>query len=138
MFLVGVDTLSKWQEVRVMSTTMAVKTLDVLREWFSAHGIPEHIVTDNGPQFISEEFEIFTKRNGIKHMKSAPYHPTSNGLAERFIQSLEQSLKASVHDGRSLPSQLSHYRTCDHCGSSMQALSTERPANSFEFTTTRL
>ncbi len=92
MFLVGVDTLSKWQEVRVMSTTTAVKTLDVLRE---------HIVTDNGPQFISEEFEIFTKRNGIKHVKSASYHPASNGLAKRFIQSLKQSLKASVHDGRS-------------------------------------
>ena len=52
-------------------------------------------MTDNGPQFTAEEFDIFTKRNGIKHVKSAPYHPASNGLAERFIQSLKQSLKAS-------------------------------------------
>ncbi len=91
MFLVGVDAFSKWPEVQVMSTTTAVKTLDVLREWFSAHGIPEHIVTDNGPQFISEEFEIFTKRNGIERVKSAPYHPASNGLAEIFIQSLSRA-----------------------------------------------
>ena len=118
MFLVGVDAYSKWPEVRVMSTTSTHKTLDVLREWFAANGIPEHLVTDNGPQFTAEEFEIFTKRNGIKHVKSAPYHPASNGLAERFIQSLKQSLKASLHDGRSLSQRLSSYlltyRTTTH------------------------
>ena len=85
MFLVGVDAYSKWPEVRVMSVTTASATLDVLREWFAVHGIPEQIVTDNGTQFTSETFEIFVKRNGIKHIKSAPYHPASNGLAERFI-----------------------------------------------------
>jgi transposase InsO family protein len=113
MFLVAVDAYSKWPEVKVMSTTSTTKTLDVLREWFSAHGIPEHIVTDNGPQFIAEEFEIFTKRNGIKHVKSAPYHPASNGLAERFIQSLKQSLKASQQDGRSLSQRISTYLRSD-------------------------
>jgi len=109
MFLVGVDAYSKWPEVRVMSSTNVGRTLDVLREWFSAHGIPEHIVTDNGPQFTAEEFEIFVKRNGIKHVRSAPYQPASNGLAERFIQSLKQSLKASVSDGRSLSQRISSY-----------------------------
>lgn len=109
MFLVGVDAYSKWPEVRVMSTTTVTKTLDVLREWFAAHGIPEHVVTDNGPQFVADEFDTFTKRNGIKHVKSAPYHPASNGLAERFIQSLKQSLRASVNDGRSLSQRISTY-----------------------------
>ena len=102
MFLIGVDAYSKWPEVKIMSSTTVSKTLDVLREWFSTHGIPEHLVTDNGPQFIAEEFETFAKCNGIKHVKSAPYHPASNGLAERFVQSLKQSLKASQHDSRSL------------------------------------
>ena len=62
-----------------MTTTTVSKMLNVLREWFSVHGIPEQIITDNGPQFIAEEFDKFTKRNGIKHVKSAPFHPVSNG-----------------------------------------------------------
>ena len=115
MFLVCVDAYSKWPEVRVMSSTTVSKTLNVLREWFTSHGIPEQIVTDNGPQFIAEEFDVFTKRNGIKHVKSAPYHPASNGLAKRFIQSLKQSPQ---NDGRSLCQRLSSYlltyRTTSH------------------------
>ena len=118
MFLVCVDAYSKWPEVRVMSTTTATATLDVLREWFAVHGIPEQIVTDNGTQFTSEVCEVFVKRNGIEHVKSAPYHPTSNGLAERLVQSLKQSLKVSHSDGRTLIQQLSpyllSYRTTAH------------------------
>ena len=48
------------------------------------------------------------KRNSIKHIRCAPYHPSSNGLVERFNQTLKQSLRASEKDGRSLP-----HRLCD-------------------------
>lgn len=41
-----------------MSTTTVLNTLDVLREWFASHGIPEHLITD---KFIAEDFELFTK-----------------------------------------------------------------------------
>ena len=87
MFLIGVDT-----------TTTASATLDVLRGWFACHGIPEQVVTDNGTQFTSKAFAIFTKMNGIKHFHSALYHPVSNGLAERFVQSLKKSLQATVNE----------------------------------------
>lgn len=109
MFLVGVDAYSKWPEVRVKSVTTASSTLDMLREWFAVHGIPEQLVTNNGTQFTSEAFEIFVKQNGIKHVKSAPYHPASNGLAARFVQLIKQSLKASVNDGHTLIQRLSSY-----------------------------
>ena len=92
-----------------MSATTASAALDVLGEWFAVHGIPEQLVTDNGTQFTSEAFEIFVKQNRIKHIKSAPYHPASNGLAERFIQSLKQNLKASANDGRTLIQRLVSY-----------------------------
>ncbi len=90
MFLVCVDAHSKWPEAYIMSTTTTAKTLEVLRQIFAAHGLPEQIVTDNGPQFVSEDFATFIKAIGIKHIRSAPYHPASNGLAERFVKSMKQ------------------------------------------------
>ena len=80
MFLVCVDAYSKWPEVHIMSTTTVSKTVTVLREWFASYGIPEQIVTDKGSQFLAEEFATFVKRNGVKHVKSAPYHPPRTDL----------------------------------------------------------
>ena len=118
MFLVAVDAHSKWPEVQVMKETTAAKTMDALRVMFAAHGLPEELVTDNGPQFVAEDFAMFAKLNGIKHIRCAPYHPASNGLAERFVQSLKMALKASVHDGGSLQRRvlnfLLNYRSTPH------------------------
>ena len=69
---------------------------------FSAYGLPEQMVTDNGPQFTSDEFAAFAKGNGIKHIRTAPYHPASNGLAERFVKSFKQSLKTTEDNGQTL------------------------------------
>jgi len=55
------------------------------------YGIPKQLASDNGPRFLSSEFGNFMKQNGIKHLRSAPYHPASNGLAERFIQEGDES-----------------------------------------------
>ena len=95
MFMVIVDAHSKWLEVVPMSTTTTEKTLDVLRSMFARYGLPEQLVSDNRPQFISSEFERFMKVNGIKHIRTSPYHPASNGEAERFVQTFKHSLKAS-------------------------------------------
>ena len=53
---------------------------------FSTLGFPEGLVTDNGPAFTSQEFANFIKANGIRHLTSLPYHPASNGPAERVVQ----------------------------------------------------
>lgn len=94
MFLVVCDAYSKWPEVKIMNTTTTTATIDALYEIFSRLGLPDHIHSDNGPQFVSEEFKNFMKLNGILHTKSAPYHPSSNGLAERFVQTLKRALKS--------------------------------------------
>eukprot|EP00079_Xenopus_tropicalis_P035743 XP_017949514.1 PREDICTED: uncharacterized protein K02A2.6-like [Xenopus tropicalis] len=98
MFFIIVDAHSKWPEVFGMKSTSTSYTIDILRTLFARTGIPEQIVSDNGPQFISEEFQLFMKRNGIKHTTSNPYHPATNGLAERFVQTMKQSLRSMTND----------------------------------------
>ncbi|XP_061878364.1 uncharacterized protein K02A2.6-like [Entelurus aequoreus] len=95
MFLVVVDAYSKWPEVQVMKTTTTEKTVQALRSMFARNGVPETLVSDNGPQFTAAEFGAFLRANGVKHKRSAPFHPATNGQAERFVQTLKRSLKAS-------------------------------------------
>ena len=101
-----------------MSTTTAPKTIEVLRQLFCKYGLPDQIVSDNGPQFISTEFAVFLKQNGVKHTRSAPYHPATNGLAERFVQTMKQALKASKNSELSLSHRLCNflltYRSSPH------------------------
>ena len=61
-----------------------------------------YVVSDNGPQFTSSEFKQFLEGNWVKHILSAPYHLASNGLAEHFVQTLKQALKASSSNGKSI------------------------------------
>jgi len=105
-FLIVVDAHSKWPEVIEMKTTMASATIRELRQLFSSYGLPEQLVSDSGPQFTSTEFEAFLKSNGIKHTCSAPYHPSSNRLAERFVQTFNRAMRANAHPELSFHLQL--------------------------------
>ena len=72
MFFVVVDSHSKWLEVIPMTSTTIEKTIAVLRNLFASYGLPEQLVSDNGPQFSSAEFSEFMNGNGIKHIRTAP------------------------------------------------------------------
>ena len=109
MFLIVVDAHSKWPEVIEMSSTTATLTIAALRRLFAAYGLPQQLVSDNGPQFTSDEFAVFCKMNGVKHIRTAPYHPSSNGLAERFVQTFKKAMKAGESSQNSLSQQLSSF-----------------------------
>ncbi|XP_059610782.1 uncharacterized protein K02A2.6-like [Phlebotomus argentipes] len=81
--LIVVDAYSKWPEVAIVSDMTALTTIDELRKIFATHGVPEEIISDQGRQFMSWEFREFCKSNGIVHKTGAPYHPATNGQAER-------------------------------------------------------
>lgn len=51
------------------------------------------MVTNNGRTFTPHEFQPFLQVNGIRHKRTAPYNPATNGQAERFVQTLKQALK---------------------------------------------
>ena len=55
---------------------------------FTIQGLPQQLVSDNGPQFVSDQFAQFLKQNGIKHFRSSPYHPSTNGLSSCHVYSI--------------------------------------------------
>lgn len=95
-FLVIVDAYSKWPEVFETKITTTSKTIELLSEVFTRHGYCDTIVSDNGPQFTSDQFANFCKSLGVEHIRTAPYHPQSNGQAERFVDLLKTGLKKAV------------------------------------------
>ena len=102
MLLVVVDAHSKWPEVYIMNSTTSTRTITALRDIFARFGLPKQLVSDNGPQFVSEEFEQFLVVNGINHIRSSPYHPSTNGAAERVVQTVKKALKAGCREGLTL------------------------------------
>lgn len=93
MLLIIVDSHSKWIEVAPLKTATAESTIQALRAIFARFGLPRTVVSDNGPQFVSAEFQDFCSRNNIQHMRTAPYFPQSNGLAERAVRTVKEGLK---------------------------------------------
>ena len=93
MFLIVVDAHSKWVEVKAVKNSTSATTIEHLRSIFATHGLPELLVTDNGATFTSSECKEFLSLNGIRHVTSAPYHPATNGQAERTVQTVKEFLK---------------------------------------------
>lgn len=124
-----VDAHSKWPEVFPMKKITSFKTIEILRTVFARNGIPEQIVSDNESQFTSHEFDEFIRKNGIKHFKSAPYHPATNGLAERFVQTFKRSMKTMKNQEKSLNKKIANflllYRNAPH------SITNETPAKLF-------
>ena len=73
------------------------QALDQLFDWF---GPPQTLVSDNGPPFTSYHMQKFYHRYGIKHVTTAPYHPASNGIAERFVRSFKDAMAKAEHSGQ--------------------------------------
>ncbi|KFD72872.1 hypothetical protein M514_00022, partial [Trichuris suis] len=96
IFLIVVDSFSKWLEVVLVRSTTSSSVINNLRRLFATHGVPRVIVSDNATAFTSEEFGVFARRNAIRHVMVAPYHPSSNGQAERMVQMTKESLKRII------------------------------------------
>ena len=121
-YLVIVEAHSKWPEVYDMrSNTTSQNTITLLRHVFATFELPLQLVSDNGPQFTSAEFAEFLQGNRVKHIRCAPYHPSSNGLAECFIRTFKQAMKAGAQCGVSpqkrLDNFLLRYRSTSHATS---------------------
>ena len=93
------DAHSKWLEVVELSQTTTNKTIALLRHLFTLYGVSDQVVSDNGPQFVVEDFAVVLQSNGVKHFCCSPFHPASNGVIERFARNFIQAMCACQQDG---------------------------------------
>jgi len=115
--LVLVDAYSKWPEVHLMSSMKAGETIRRLRRTFAQEGVPQTIVSDNGPTFISSELKTWFHLIGCRQLLAPPYHPRSNGLAERFVRTLKDHINAAGNEidlQRTVDKFLLMYRNTPH------------------------
>ena len=75
-----------------LATTTSTKVIGALKSVFARHGIPEEVVSDNGPQFASNEMKEFAQHYGFHHCTSSPYYPQGNGHAERAVKTVKNLL----------------------------------------------
>lgn len=122
LFLIVVDSFSRWMDVSVVSSTASGPTIARLRELFATHGLPDVIVSDNGRGFASSEFLGFCNRNGIQHYRVAPYMASSNGLAERGVRTAKEFLKKlKPHDD--IAAELANFMLVSHVTSTQEGKS---------------
>lgn len=98
--LVCEDACTRWPEVVILRTTTSASIIGHLRKIFATHGLPEKIVTDNGPQFVSEEFKSYLTTHSITHRKVTPYWPQANAEVERFNRTIEKAIRTAHAEGK--------------------------------------
>ena len=97
--LTAVDRFTRWPVAVPLVNITVQSVVDALAHgWIQQFGVPTTITTDRGAQFSSAIFQQLTKLWGIKQNFTAPYHPESNGLVERFHRRLKESLIALGHE----------------------------------------
>ena len=90
------DAHSKWVDVHSIIATTSQETINKFRQTFLTLGIPSLNVSDNAAVFIISEFQEFLSRNGIVHCRSSPYHPSTNGRAERSVHTGKEGLQKQI------------------------------------------
>lgn len=128
-FFIMIDSHSKWIEVnytKVPDTDFCIKCLAYS---FSRFGLPDKIVSDNGPQFTAEKFKNFLKQHGISQFLTATYFPATNGAAENAVRTIKNALKSANFTSNMsnldsiLCNFLNDYRNSEHCSTKVSPAS---------------
>ena len=94
-YVAAVDYWSNYIEFDELHSTTATAVVSRLKRYFATHGIPIEVVSDNGPQFSSDESKQFSRTWIFQHIATSPYHHQSNGLAESAVKSVKSLLRKS-------------------------------------------
>ena len=95
-YLLVVDYFSRHPKVIQLKTPTSQSIIHDLKSIFSRHGKPHILLSDNGPQYSSQEFTAFADLYGFTHTTSSPHYLQSNGLAERTVKTVKGLLKEAA------------------------------------------
>ena len=114
-YLVAVDYFSRYFKTIKLKSTTSSSVIEALKSIFSRYGIPEKIISDNGPQYSSYKFANFASSYKFHHVTNSPLFPRSNGQAERTVQTAKRLL-TKIHDPYNNGSpNLPHYTPLTWC-----------------------
>ena len=99
--LVICDYYSNYIEVARVTSVTSRSVIKEMKIVFARYGIPDTLVTDNGPQFASDEFAKFAKVRSFEHVTSSPRYPQSNGKAENAVKTVKRLFTKSKASGGS-------------------------------------
>lgn len=99
--LVVCDYFSNFVEVESLQTTTTRGVCKALKVLFARYGVPDTLITDNGPQFSSAEFASFSKDWSFEHSTSSPHYPQSNGKAENAVKTIKRLFTKCHEAGQS-------------------------------------
>lgn len=94
-YLICVDYYSSFWEVDLLENTKSATIIRKLKAYFARYGIPDTCMSDNGPQYTSEEFKEFSHQWNFQHITSSPTYPQSNGKTEAAVKSAKVLMKKS-------------------------------------------
>lgn len=92
-YLLVVDYYSRYVEIAQLSPSRSTDVIVHMKSIFARHGVPETLITDNGPQFSGHSFASFAASYGFVHVTSSPKFPQSNGEAERAVKTIKALFK---------------------------------------------
>ena len=110
-----VDCYSRWLEILPLHSTTAAVVIKKFTQLFTDHGIPDAIISDNGPQFQCSEFSEFALEFDFHHQTSSPCFPQAIGKAESAVKVAKKLLRQ-----QSLEIALLNYRQTSHSSAGMR------------------
>ena len=87
-YLLIIDYFSRYVELSKLSATTSQDVINHMKSIFARHGIPNEVVSNNGPQFSSNVFHSFAGEYGFVHTTSSPRYPQRNGDAEQAVRTI--------------------------------------------------
>ena len=109
-YLIIVDYYSNYFELEKMHSTTSKCIIEKMKRVFSTHGIPNKVVSDNGPQFRSQEFINFANKYDFIHKTSSPIYPKSNGFSEKYVSVAKNMLRKCHQNSQDIYLALLEYR----------------------------